>query len=315
MEWPFRKARTKTGKEGAVGIVETSNGISAVYGILRDTKTVIKAYTTKVAASVEEKQAALSQFVREHELQSVECSYMLSPGDYSLNLVDEPLVPKEEVSKALKWVIKDLINFPMEEAILDVFGLPFARAKDNVSMIYTAVTKKSVIAKIENLLAPTGMRLTCIDIPELSLKNIMQNYPDPSKGCLVMLLNAVGGKLVLMKDQQLCIARSFDIKLDGLGQHQAQDNQALESLALETQRSFDYINSVFRQNVQNVIVLAPTKIDKAIIASSLKQSLGMEVVFLQLSEIVTIEPEIQESETADCLLAIGTLLRPMEQSL
>jgi MSHA biogenesis protein MshI len=166
-----------------------------------------------------------------------------------------------------------------------------------------------LLPKIENVVEQAGLELKYIDIPELILKNIVNRHPQQLKGCVFLQLNEMGGRLILCRNEQVCITRSFEIKLNNLGKDPEADNRVLETLALEVQRSFDYINSIFRQNVPNVIIIAPTTLDKSILEASLKNTLGSEVYFLKLNEHFIFEPPVKEEEEANILLATGAVLR------
>ncbi len=315
VDWSFGRYQKKKQKEGLVAIHETPRGITAVYGISVAEKMVVKAHVFQATESLEAKQEVLEKFVKENALQSAACTYVLASGDYTLHLVDEPAVPAEEIPKAMCWIVRDLIQFPIAEAVIDTFPLPFPRAKDNVKMLYAVVVKKEIISKIKARIDATGMALKYVDIPELALKNLLAKHPQQPKGCALMVLEGQGGKLILMKNESLCIARSFELKLDTLGKEELQDGKILESLALEVQRSFDYINSVFRQSVENVVILAPTRMDKNSIQASLKNSLGSEVIFLNVSEIVQFEQPLKEGEECEYLLAAGSVLREGDKPL
>lgn len=314
LRWNFNWGKKKSHKEGMVGIYETPVGIAVVYGVLEDPKPIINAYTFEAADTVEAKQAVINKFVIAHALQGVGCSYVLGTGEYSLNLVESPLVAASEIPMAMRWVLRDLINFPIEEATIDTFDVPFLRARDNIKMIYAAAIQKQRVEKIEKRIKSSGLILQFIDIPEMTLKNILSRNPQKLKGCALVQLGAKSGKLILCRDDQICITRSVDLKLENLGQDSAQDAKTLESLALEFQRSFDYLNSVFRQNIPNTIVLAPTVIDKNIISESLKANLGSEIVELKLSEIFKFHQLMPIDEEANYLFAVGAVLRTKEKS-
>lgn len=298
-----------------VGIYVSSIGIALVYGVLQDTKPIIKAHAFEAAGTLEAKQAAISKFVSDHALQGVSCSYVLDMGEYSLSLVESPQVALSEVSMAMRWVLKDLINFPIEEAVIDTFDVPFLRAKDNIKMIYAAAIRKQQVMQIGTLIKASGLMLKCIDIPEMALKNILIRHPQKFKSCALVQLSDQGGKLILCRDDQLCLSRAFELKLDDLGKNSEKDPKTLESLALEFQRSFDYMNSVFRQSIQNMIVLAPTSIDIAIVTESLKANLGAEVVQFKLSEIFKFEEPLISNEEIKYVFAAGALLRAEEKAI
>lgn len=314
LKWNFGWAKQKKQKEGMVGIYETPTSIAVVYGVLVEPKPFILAQAFEITTTPEAKAAFISQFVNTHALQGVNCTYILDIGEYNLNLVESPSVSAAEIPLAMRWVLRDLINFPIDEAIIDTFDVPFLRARDNVKMIYVATIQKQQITRIETLVHATGLVLKFIDIPEMILKNILARNPQKFKSCALVQLNDKGGKLILCRDDQLCISRSFDLKLEVLGQDSEKDAKTLESLALELQRSFDYMNSVFRQSIQNIIVLVPTKVDKNIIGGSLKANLGSEVVELKLPEIFKIEKPINVGDEVNYLLAMGTVLRTEDKT-
>lgn len=313
MKWSFRREKKEGKKAGIVGIHESAKTIAIAYALLVDSKITVKTFELHKTEEFAAKQTALQQFVLTHGLQGVPCSYVLSPGEYSLNLVDEPTVPKEEIPKALRWLLKDMLSFPIEDAIIDTFELPFTRAKDNTKMVYAAAMKKEILPKLVSFIEPSGLILKYIDIPELVLKNIVNLHPQEMKGCALLYLGPKHGKLILSRNQQLCIARSFELKSDELGKDPARDARILDALSLEIQRSYDYIGSIFRQNIPNVIILMPTLTDRNIMQDSFKNSLGAEIYFLNLSELMTFENPLKDEEEAEGLLAIGGVLREWEK--
>ena len=298
-----------------VAIEESSRGIAVVYGMLRDPKPLIKAQVFELVTEMDAKQAVIRKFVSDYALQGVDCSYVLDVGEYSLNLVEAPAVAALEIPMAMRWVLKDLIHFPSEEAIIDTFELPCLRSRDNVKMIYAAAIQKQQLRKIENHIQSTGLVLKCIDIPEMTLKNILVRYPEKFKSCALVQLNHKGGQLILSRDDQLCFCRSFDLELDKLGENTEKDAKTLESLALELQRSFDYMNNVFRQNIENIIVLAPTPLDVNIVGSSLKANLGAEIFQLKLSDIFDFDKTLEAADAVNYLFAIGAVLQTEEKRL
>ena len=309
MDWRFSWMEKKRKREGMIGIIESAASLNLVYGVLQREKLVVKAHQRVVAPTLSSRQAALKQFVIMHDLLGVETTYVLNPVEYHLTLLEEPLVAKEEVSQAIRWLLKDSINYPIENAIVESFEVPYPRAKDNSKMVYAVAMNKNIVVKVEALVNPSGATLKYIDIPELALCNLINENKEMSKGCVFVQLEAYGGKIILCRHEEICIARSIDLKLKNLGENKEDDNALLETLALEIQRSFDYLNSVFRQSVQNVIVLAPSSLDNTLIKTSLSSALGAEVSLLNLEELVSFETPLSEAENKESLLAIGAILR------
>jgi len=309
MDWNFGWMEKKRKREGMLGIAESAEALTLIYGLIQENRLFVKAHAYVEANTLAGRQAALREFVIKEDLIGTEVTYVLSPAEYHLSLMEAPQVAREEVSPAIRWLLKDSINYPIEEAIVDTFEVPYPRAKDNVKMVYAIAMNKNRISAIETLLDASGLNLKYIDIPELALKNVIQDHPAVLKGCVFIQLDRLGGKIILCRAEQICIARSFDLKLDGLGKNEIQDNAILETLALEIQRSFDYLNSVFRQSIQNVIVLAPSRVNSDLIQTSLKSSLGSEVALFKMEDYFSFETPLSEAEKVESLIALGAVLR------
>lgn len=312
MKWLRGLKNKQNVKDGFVAIHETPTGLSMAYtipGLQINNLPVIKAQAFIPALKKEEKQNALAQFVKEHHLENLSCSYIVSFGDYNLILLEAPPVTKEEFSKAAVWLLKDMLNFPTEEAIIDTFELPAHRARDNVKMIYAVVIHKTLITQINQLIDGSKLKLAYIDIPEFALRNIEKYYGKDGNGIVVFQLYPTGGRLLFCKEGKVYLARSIDLKLDSLESDEVGDTKLLELLSLEVQRSFDYLSSMFRQSIGNGIVIFPTVINAVIVKDYLTTALGIEVEILNLEKYIMFEKKPTEKEEAENLLTIGGVLR------
>jgi len=314
VQWPFSfttkaQAPIQLAAEGFVGIYETPKSLSVAYGVSDGSVVTIKAqfFQSLSLGDAGIKEVALERFVRTNHLEGVSCTYVLGPGEYSLYLVESPAVPIQERSQAVSWLVRDLVNFPIEEAVIDTFELPFARARDNLSMLYAVVMRKSQMTGIEQLVNGSGLFLTHIDIPELALKNIVNLDSKYKEGCAFIQLHAQGGRLMLLQNNSICMIRSFDLSLDDLVSPSGAT--ALESLCLEIQRSFDYVNSMFRKNISNTVVFAKTSVDMSMIQEAVKNTLGFEVNIFDFSEKLKVEKPLSDEESIECICAIGTILK------
>ena len=66
----------------------------------------------------------LSSWNKAHRLRADRSATLLPAGCYDLLLVESPSVPLEEKREAIRWRIKDLIDFPVTEAVIDWVELP-----------------------------------------------------------------------------------------------------------------------------------------------------------------------------------------------
>jgi MSHA biogenesis protein MshI len=67
---------------------------------------------------------AASAVIRGAGLPRLPISTVLRAQDYQLALVETPEVPPAELRAAMRWRLKDTIDFRVEEAVIDVFECP-----------------------------------------------------------------------------------------------------------------------------------------------------------------------------------------------
>src|SRR6185295_14478160 len=68
--------------------------------------------------------ATLARLRRELQLHRYRCTTVLRGGDYQMMQVEAPNVPEAEVKEALRWRIKDMIDYPVEAATVDGIFIP-----------------------------------------------------------------------------------------------------------------------------------------------------------------------------------------------
>jgi MSHA biogenesis protein MshI len=63
-------------------------------------------------------------------------SAVLSAQDYQLVQVDAPEVEPSELRSAVRWKLREIINFPVSEAVVDVFDIPEQARYVDTRMIF-----------------------------------------------------------------------------------------------------------------------------------------------------------------------------------
>src|SRR3989338_779756 len=64
--------------------------------------------------------AVLEKLRREASLGGHHVTTLLAPGEYQILLVEAPNVPAEELKTAIRWKIKDSLNYRIDDATVDV---------------------------------------------------------------------------------------------------------------------------------------------------------------------------------------------------
>lgn len=167
---------------------------------------------------------------------------------YQLLLVDSPTVPDNEVAQAVRWRIGDLLDYPVEEAVVDVFDMPRQARAQNADLVYAVAVKRDLVDEFAQLFKRRRLRLEAIDIPELTLKTIAARMPDHARGVAWLHLGTEDAVLIVVRDGILYLARQIEGGLNEIASADPDMRQGFASrFALEAQRSLDYYESHYDQ--------------------------------------------------------------------
>ncbi len=311
MNFPLKNLlfRTKPQQEAGniVSVQIMPEGIAMVYGngnTLDDF--TIKACAYEFASDLETKKQKLLDFVVLHELQGYPCNYILSEDYYTLSLIETPKVPPSEVNESARWLIRDYIEYPVEDAVIDLFELPLPRITDSTTMSYVAIIHSKWIPEIEETVREAGLSLETIDIPELCLRNIV--YPAVQDNSSYMSIRFSGGiiKIASYIEQDILITRRMDFPVDD---GQVITDQNLEDLLLDVQRSLDYCDSLFKADSPKTIIVSPSEYDEVLVKEYLEHQLGITTNIIKIEEHVNFDIELTNTIERECLVAIGGCMR------
>jgi MSHA biogenesis protein MshI len=220
-------------------------------------------------------------------------------------MVEAPEVPPAELRAAIRWRIRDLIDFHIDDAVLDVFDVPPSGARGVQQHLYVVVSRAALVKELAESLQTAGGELKIIDIPELALRNIAARLDRDISGQAMLYFGLDHGLITLTRDSTLYLARSMDVG----HQHLLASPDLVDRLALELQRSLDYYDRHFQQAPITAVTLCPTPEIVPQLADRLAQQTGIAVHELRLDDIVDVDPAVDGAQFPRCILAIGAALR------
>ena len=279
----------------------------------------------KVCSSIDcreqrEQSRVLHDAARQYGLPRGRCVGVLSAASYSLLQVEPPPVPEAELRGAVRWQIRDLISFPIEEAVVDVFLVPNPGNRTRNPLAYVVAAPKSVVRRQVDLILGARMKVAAIDIPEMALRNLASFFPEDAKGVATLYLGPEGGVITISREGNLFLARGINISAAALASFcddagavdplelEPRLQDLLDSIVLEIQRSLDFYESNFGQAPIGTLVVMPTEQNIPPLLPYLKSYLGVQVRSFDLGTILDC-PELPDGQDARSLLAIGAALR------
>ncbi len=248
--------------------------------------------------------------IKAHGLRGAPAVAVLSPNVYSLFQVETPEVEHEELKSAIRWRIKDLLDYHIDDAVLDIFDLPVSQRRSGPRMMYVVVVKRSLIQQTVDQLEAIGLEIAAIDITELALRNVLAATSDPGAFQALLYLPPRYGLIEIVQGDTLYLNRRIEISGNDLEQQGGFGLQEqLDSLILELQRSLDYHESQFGLGaVPEIAVIAPES-RKTQLQTLANESLAAKVRLFDLTGLLDGLDAVDPAELYRCLPAIGAALR------
>ncbi|MDH5633390.1 MAG: hypothetical protein OEZ10_10415 [Gammaproteobacteria bacterium] len=262
--------------------------------------------------SVHEDGDSLINMVNRYGLDKSRGSLLLSGKDYSLFVIEAPNVPDSEMVDAVRWRIRDLVDIPEDDAVIDVFDMPYAGV--GTRSIYVVVARKSLIQGKITMLEDNRLSAEIVDIPELAIRNLVGAMSDNPDATVVLFLSEKTGLLSIIKGEHVYISRTLDIGYRSLrGDDSVQFG--LDQIVLEIQRSMDYYESHFRLgSVRKALVCGMEDADVTLVPY-IQSNLGLDVSEVDANEFIASDAGVDLALTrkhAVCALALGAALRRKE---
>lgn len=255
----------------------------------------------------------LARLRKSLKLDQYRCTTLLPSGQYQLHHVEAPAVPADEVKAAVRWRVKDIIDYPIETATLDVLHIPVdpdAPPRDPTLFVVTA--RNDAVAACVQPFQASRVALQALDIPDLAQRNVAALFEREGAAAALLAFYEEGGMLTFTRGGELLLSRRIEVGLRGLFDEAGKlSEDELGRVALEAQRSLDHFDYQFPQVSVAKLMLAPVPHD-ADLAGRLGSSLGIPVEQVDLAHVIDFaaHPELERREAQSHFLPLlGAALR------
>lgn len=239
------------------------------------------------------------------------CTTILAFGDYQLVQVEAPSVPDAELVSAVRWSVKENLDFPVESATVDVARIPTQSAGRAPSLFVVAANNALLAPRIQAFDA-ARLDLRVIDIPEMAQRNVAALVEETNRGLAMLTFDASGGLLTFTHGGELYLARRIEITSEQLATTDVERRAAyFERIGLELQRSLDNFERMYSSISVSKVMLGPGTIADEL-AAFLRDYVYVAVEILDLPKVIDCEgvPEIRQPDLqAERFLLIGAALR------
>jgi MSHA biogenesis protein MshI len=254
--------------------------------------------------------AALLQWQRAHA-RHAQANVLLNSVDYRIVPLDAPRVPAEERRHAVRWQLKDLIDFSPEDASVDCIGVPGPTPGAEMRQVFVVATQSQIVRTWMQRYRDARLALGAIDVPELAMRNLSVLAAGPAAHAFVHL-GLKSTRLTLAWQHELCSFRQFDVSAYKLDAADADTRtRQLERLALEIQRSTDSFSRLFHGADLGTVWVSAVR-DADVVSRHLSDLLPQSVQAFRVEDHVDLtsrEPVVDPERGLDFTFAIGAAVR------
>lgn len=231
----------------------------------------------------------LNQVASEAGVKDAPLIALLEHDHYQAVMVEAPSVPDDEIKSAIRWKVKDLLNFHIDDAVLD--HLPVPGGGGRPPSLYVVAAQSAAIRALVAPYHDAGLQLDVIDIRETAQHNLaMRIIPTDKSGearyaVAVLHFDGENGLLTFSFGDSLIMSR----RIEGRG---AAGETLLDKVAMEVQRSVDYFERQYSWLPLAKLYLAPCEETKALLRR-LGEYLPVGVESLDLARVFDFTGQIQ----------------------
>jgi len=253
----------------------------------------------------------VEKIAREGQALARRCTTLLAGGQYQVMNVEAPNVPREEMKTAVRWRLKDILDFPVTEATIDVLDIPLDANSRAQQSLFVVAAKNSVIAPRQKLFLDAKVELEAIDIPEMAQRNVSAMLEPEGRGVAMLSFGDDGGLLTVSYRAELYLSRRFDVTLAQLLEPDHERKHAsFDKITLELQRSLDHFERQYSFISVSKLVLGPSTVTG--LEEYLSSNLYTPVETLDLATLFDLAaaPELADkAQQQRFLLPLGAALR------
>jgi len=259
---------------------------------------------------------SLERVAREFGVKHFQCTTLLKPEQYQILLVEAPAVKPDELKSAVRWRIKDMLDYHVDDATIDVLDVPVpAGAGQRPHYMYTVAARNDTIRSTVERFTAAGMPLAVIDIPDTAQRNLAALLETDRRAVVALTFDDHGGLVTVNFNGELYLSRRLDITAAQIAEATDEARtRLLDRVLVETQRSLDHCERTYPFFTFGRVLLGPLPGDEGL-REHLAANLYLPVERLELGELVDLPDDWTPAEQARWLKLIGAGLRVEKRAL
>jgi MSHA biogenesis protein MshI len=261
---------------------------------------------------------AWSRLLRRYDVRNHRCTALIPRSQYQVLLLEAPQIPAHELKAAMRWRIKDMIDYHVDDAVIDVLDIPPERDIAGRHFMFAVAAHGGQVQNLVRRMEAARVPVEVIDIPDIAQRNIAALLETPHEAAAMLTLTDDGGLLTINYGGELYMTRRIELTLSALQKADEETRSSfLERIVLEVQRSLDHFERQFRTLPLTKVLLGPLP-EPFGLQAALQSAVEARVEIFDLEAVIDCGnvPTLANSATQNrSLHCLGAALRLEESRL
>lgn len=251
--------------------------------------------------------ADLERAAKQLELHRYRCLTVLPHTEYQVVLVEAPSVPPAELRDAVRWRVKDMLDYRVEDATVEVLDIP-PEGPGRPHLVYAITARNDTIRACVDRFDGARIPLAVIDVAETAQRNVAALFEAAQRALAFLYVGATHALLTINYRAELYLARRIEVTMPQLLEDKGEET--LGRVLLEVQRSLDHFDRQHPSVGVSRLVVGPEPRETRL-ATYLAGNMDLPVIAAPLAETLEFgEGCAQDPETLWRLFPVlGAALR------
>ena len=176
---------------------------------------------------------------RAHALRGASLAGVLGRTQYRLISTEVDDLPREEWSGVVRWRLKEQVDFPVDDAIVEVLGVPQDTQNRSNNSAIALLEPRAEAQKLSLAADDAGLAWTSIEVPETGLRNICALAETESQAHALIAFGHEHALLVITLGGELVMTRTIEVAAAALMGSEETRGGAVGRAGLEVLRTLD----------------------------------------------------------------------------
>lgn len=184
---------------------------------------------------------------------------LLERGQYLCQSMDAPAdVAREDWAAAVRWQLKDTVDFPVDSAAVDVLAVPMgASYRPQPQLIAVAAAEQHVRPMVAQA-HDAGLPWTAVDVAETALRNLALLVQPEGRALALLHCQPSHATLVVTFAGELLSTRQIELAAEQfVADDEGTRQRAFDQAGLELQRTLDGIERAYGQVTLAQLLITP----------------------------------------------------------